>query len=86
MIHKDTVPLSKLPVGSLGRVADLKLDGLLRRRVLDLGMVPGTPVECVRKSPSGDPTAYQVRGATIALRNENAEQITVSRIQIVNED
>jgi ferrous iron transport protein A len=77
LIHENAIPLSKLPVGSSGKIAYLELDGLLRRRVLDLGMVPGTQVECVRRSPSGDPTAYQVRGAMIALRSENAKQITV---------
>lgn len=77
LIPKDAIPLSKLPIGSSGKIAELQLDGLLRRRVLDLGMVPGAPVECIRKSPSGDPTAYQVRGAMIALRSENAKQITV---------
>ena len=83
LIPKDAIPLSKLPIGSSGKIADLKLDGLLRRRVLDLGMVPGTQVVCVRKSPAGDPIAYQVRGATIALRNENSKQITVFLIKSV---
>ncbi|NPV91286.1 MAG: ferrous iron transport protein A [Firmicutes bacterium] len=77
MLPRYAIPLSKLPIGLSGRIVDLQLDGLLRRRVLDLGMVPGTQVECVRRSPSGDPTAYKVRGAMIALRSENAEQITV---------
>ena len=76
-VRKDAIPLSQLPVGSRGRVAALNLEGLLRRRALDLGLVPGTLVECVRRSPAGDPVAYQVRGATIALRSENASQISV---------
>lgn len=76
--YKEGIPLSKLPVGSSGQIVDLRLDGLLRRRVLDLGLVPGTSVECIRKSPTGDPVAYRVRGALIALRSENAKQITVS--------
>ncbi|NPV89624.1 MAG: ferrous iron transport protein A [Firmicutes bacterium] len=77
MLPRYAIPLSKLPIGSSGKIVDLELDGLLRRRVLDLGMVPGTQVECVRRSPSGDPTAYKVRGAMIALRSENAKLITV---------
>ncbi len=72
-----TIPLSNLPVGSISRVAFLGLDGTLRRRVLDLGLVPGTPVESIRTGPSGDPTVYAVRGTMIALRNEDASQIIV---------
>ena len=70
-----TIALSDLAVGASGYVASVELEGLLRRRILDLGMVPGTPVRCVRKSPAGDPIAYAVRGSTIALRNDDARLI-----------
>lgn len=75
-----TVPLSSLGIGSICQVVSLNLQGLLRRRILDLGMVPGTPVQCIRKSPSGDPIAYLVRDTLIALRSEDASQITVNLI------
>ncbi|MEN6350395.1 MAG: FeoA family protein [Syntrophomonas sp.] len=71
------IPLSELPLGSFCRIASINTEGLLRRRMLDLGLIPGTIIESVRKSPSGDPTAYRVRGSLIALRSENADQITV---------
>jgi len=45
--------------------------------MLDLGLVIDTVVEALRKSPSGDPTAYEIRGAVIALRSEEASQILV---------
>lgn len=48
-----------------------------RRRLLDLGFIPGTPVETVRKIPNGGPVAVRVRGAIIALRLEDAGRITV---------
>ncbi len=47
--------------------------------MLDLGLVNGTPVEALQKSPSGDPTAYFIRGAVIALRSEDAGKILVER-------
>jgi len=72
-----TIPLSELPVGSSCQIASLNIEGLTRRRMLDLGMVPGTFIECVRKSPLGDPVAYRVRGSLIALRNENANKVEV---------
>ena len=52
----------------------------MRRRLQDMGLVEGTEVECVLKSPSGDPTAYGVRGALIALRAEDARQVLVTKI------
>jgi ferrous iron transport protein A len=45
--------------------------------MLDLGLVAGTAVETVLRSPAGDPIAYQIRGAVIALRREEAVQILV---------
>ncbi|GAE87130.1 ferrous iron transport protein A [Acetivibrio straminisolvens JCM 21531] len=55
----------------------LTLDGSIRRRMLDLGLVSDTIVEALQKSPSGDPTAYHIRGAVIALRSEEASKIMV---------
>ncbi|QEK12833.1 ferrous iron transport protein A [Crassaminicella thermophila] len=71
------IPLSKLSVGAIAKVSDLLISGLSRRRMLDLGLVPGTIIEVIRKSPLGDPIAYNIRGATIALRKEEASQILV---------
>ena len=56
-------------------IKKLKTTGDLRKRLMDIGFVPGTKVECVRISPFGDPKAYYVRGAVIALRKEDAETI-----------
>ncbi len=50
------------------------------RRMFDLGLIQGTVVESLRRSPSGDPTAYQVRGAVIALRSEEASNIFVEKV------
>lgn len=69
--------LNNLPVGATGRVLSLLSNGNERRRMLDLGLVQGTPVEALQKSPSGDPVAYFIRGAVIALRAEDARKITI---------
>lgn len=71
------MPLRLLPLGATGRVAGLGVDGLIRRRLLDLGFVPGTLVSAVRRSPLGDPTAYSVRGTVVAIRAQDAGQILV---------
>jgi ferrous iron transport protein A len=78
MALPDRPSLADLPVGSSGLVGSVELVGMLRRRVLDLGIIPGTVVACVRKSPAGDPTAYAVRGSTIALRSVDAARIKLS--------
>ncbi|UWG95922.1 ferrous iron transport protein A [Dehalobacter sp. DCM] len=75
-VHNQTT-LSQVQIGSACTVAALHLEGLLRRRIMDLGIIPGTAIECIRKGPSGDPTAYTVRGTTIALRREDAAKINV---------
>jgi ferrous iron transport protein A len=71
------VPLSQISVGCAAKIAGLELNGLLRRRIQDLGLIPGTTVECIRRGPAGDPTAYAVRGTTVALRKEDANLINV---------
>lgn len=71
------VPLSATSVGETVEVTSLLAGGPGRRRLLDLGIVPGTSVEVLRRSPLGDPTAFLVRGAVIALRRRDVEQILV---------
>lgn len=72
--------LSSLEPGESARVVALKCEGFNRRRLLDLGLMPGTVVECVYPSPMGEPTAYRVRGALIALRPEQADEIEIERV------
>lgn len=72
------LPLSRLPVGRTARVTALAPDGSLRRRMLDLGIVEGTVIEPLFKSPSGNPVAYRIRGAVIALRADASSGILVT--------
>ena len=81
MVKKDIISLNKLPIGKIGYVDSLLSDGNERRRMLDLGVVPNTKIEALYKSPAGDPIAYFIRGAVIALRNEDAQKINVSAIK-----
>jgi DtxR family Mn-dependent transcriptional regulator len=72
--------LAELQPGQQGRILGLApaCHGAERRRLLDLGFVPGTKVEVEMVSPAGDPTAYRIRGAVIALRQEQARLIRVA--------
>ncbi len=67
--------LDSLAAGEGGIAADTRLHGMVRRRLQDVGLVSGTPVVCLQKTPSGSLGAYRIRGAVIALRKEMAEQI-----------
>ncbi len=71
------IPLNLLPLGRKAKVKDLTSTGTIRRRMLDLGLIRDTEVEALLKSPSGDPTAYSIRGAVIALRSEEAANVFV---------
>ncbi len=79
-LYLNEIPLSELPVGITVQISDLRNTGLSRRRMMDLGFIPGTSIEILRKSPLGDPTAYRIRGAAIALRKEEAANIFVKPI------
>lgn len=76
-LDNNYIPLNQLPIGSLGKVKKLIAQGIARRRMLDLGLIYDTTVESLRRSPSGDPIAYQIRGTVIALRSEEASKILV---------
>ena len=74
------LPLNFLPLGKKAKVKVLISEGILRRRMLDLGLISDTEVEALQKSPSGDPVAYQIRGAVIALRSEEESKILVEAL------
>ena len=69
--------LSDVREGQRGQVVSLLTRDSMRRRLQDIGLIEGTEVECVLKSPAGDPAAYQIRGALIALRREDSDQVMV---------
>lgn len=73
----ETIPLSVLVEGERGLVASIAAQGSIRRRLLDLGLIEGTQVECLHRSACGDPIAYSIRGAAIALRQEDSGMISV---------
>ena len=64
-----TRSLSDLRPGERGVVGSLQTTGAMRRRFLDIGLVEDTAVECLGRSPGGDPSAFLIRGAVIAIRS-----------------
>ncbi|MDT3428643.1 ferrous iron transport protein A [Paenibacillus forsythiae] len=69
------IPLSEAPKGSFLQISGMSVQGVMRRRLLDLGFVPGNTVEVVRRSPLGDPTAFRISNTMIALRREESSLI-----------
>jgi DtxR family Mn-dependent transcriptional regulator len=77
------IRLTALGAGARGRVVALRCNGITRRRLLDLGVTPGTVIERAFSSALGEPTAYRVRGALIALRAEQANKIEIEPLDQV---
>lgn len=72
-----TVHLNELKPGQHATVRELHNAGSMRRRLLDIGLIENTEVECIGKSPGGDPSAYLIRGAVIAIRSEDCHDIII---------
>ena len=74
--------LSDLPLGQTAEVIRISPNcrGAERRRFMDLGILPGTAITAEMRSPSGEPTAYRIRDAIIALRPNQANYIYVKQI------
>jgi ferrous iron transport protein A len=69
--------LDKLKINSEAVVEQVKCEGNILRRFLDLGLISGTKITALYASPSGDPTAYFFRGTVIALRKDDAKKIEI---------
>lgn len=69
--------LNDIKPGEHAVVSKIQTTGSMRRRLLDIGLVENTDVECLGRSPGGDPTAYLIRGAVIAIRSEDGCDILV---------
>lgn len=67
--------LSQLKPGQSATVKCLEMTGAMRKRLLDLGLTAQTEVLCLGKSPMGDPSAYLIRGAVIAIRAADSQKI-----------
>ena len=78
---KALLDLSQLAPGQRARVLGVTSQGAMRRRLQELGLLAGAWEECLGKSPLGDPAAYRVRGAVIALRQDDARAVTVQPVE-----
>ena len=70
-----TRTLADLPIGARAVVRRVGGKRRITRRLLEMGVVPGTPVEMVRKAPLGDPLKIRLRGFLLSLRRADAVHI-----------
>ncbi len=72
--------LDKLPVGRKAVIKAVGGEGDLRLRLLDMGVIPRTPVTVTRIAPMGDPIEISIRGYSLTLRCEDAKTVTVEEV------
>lgn len=59
-------------------VSEIHATGLLKERLLALGLTKGLEIKVIRKGPKNNLTVYDIRGVMIALRKEESELIMIS--------
>jgi ferrous iron transport protein A len=79
-ISSYAVPLDSLSTGERGVVVRIVMSSRLRRRLMEMGFVPGTIVDVVRWAPLADPIEYRLKGYYISLRRDEAKNILVRRL------
>lgn len=76
-----TVTLKSLSNGYSGVVERIELTGATKRRLIEMGITPGTRVDVLKRAPLGDPMEILLRGYTLTIRGADAENILVSEVR-----
>lgn len=74
------ITLNNLKLGNKCIIKRIDNEGSIRRRLLDIGLIPGTIITSILESPFKDPVAYEIRNAIIAIRREDSKKILVEEI------
>ena len=78
IMRKNT--LNELKKGEKAIVKELDIESSMKRRLLDIGLIKDSVVECVLESPLKDPKAYWIRGTLIAIRDSDAKKILIEGV------
>lgn len=73
--------LSDLTIGEEAIVKKIKSEENIKRRILDIGVIPNSKIKCVLISPSGNPKAFLIKGTVMAIRNEDSKNIIIGDIK-----
>lgn len=71
--------LRDLKPGEKGQIISIGERGPMRRRIMDMGVTPGTAVKVIKVAPLGDPIEINIRGYELSLRKDEAGQIQISK-------
>jgi len=71
--------LDQIPVGTTVKVTEISKDSKIRRRLMDMGIIPGLKISVKGKAPLGDPIEVLVRGYKLSLRKNEAVDIIVEQ-------
>lgn len=77
----DEISLCQLKPDECGRITELGQYAAVRRRLRDLGFLPGADIICLFAAPSGSPIAFYIKGTVLALRKEDCNRIKVKRCE-----
>ncbi len=70
--------LDRMRAGDRGRVSAILGDGQIRRRLLEMGLCPGTEITLIRRAPLGDPIELKVRGYLLSVRGDHARHVAIA--------
>lgn len=73
--------LSELKPGSKAKIVSLATKSGIKRRLQDMGVLPGEVVEVLKVAPFGDPVEVKVKGYSLSLRKSEAEDIEVEVLE-----
>ena len=76
-MFSNIITLDKLPLKQKSIILELNCNLSIKKRLLDLGLIPGTYITPVLKSPFGEPTAFEFRNTIISIRNTDSSLIKV---------
>lgn len=72
--------LKDLKQNEKGIITAVELTGLMKRRLIDMGLTTGTEITMLRTAPLGDPVEYNVLGYNLSLRKKEADKIIIEKI------
>lgn len=77
--------LNDLKKNETGVITGIRLEGLMKRRLIDMGVTTGASITMLRAAPLGDPVEFYILGYNLSLRKNEAEKILIERIESSND-
>jgi Fe2+ transport system protein FeoA len=81
-VNDDRPTLADLPIGAEGTVVDVRCPRPVARRLMEMGVLPGTRVTVVRVAPLGDPIVLRVRSYSLSIRRREAADVVLSDVRL----